>query len=737
VTQRDAPPRLKGIDDDEDEEKTSVGAAPDPDALRPSPLGQVVPPKVSYGKFNTPTAFTPHQGPAQPQSPLHQDPRSSAAMTSARAVNNGPPDSGSSGPPKSQSMPRPPSGANMPRVNHSSGPPSVRSEMRGDSSASAMMPDRGSSGPQPLTAQPMVHSPMGGPPAQSGLMPFASQHQQGQSSSTPPQRNDHSYAGGSPPSGLGLGAQSGLGQAGVPLPGSGAMIPVGAQAPGALGLRADQAPRENRAAAFHITRSRAYSFVLDARNQPIELGSGRFAKAYLGEERWLESKTDFRKPVVIKILQKGVSEEDHMRFQMEMELLERVQGHPNIVELMCSGENEDVNFLPASIRDKVDSEFMILEKLEMSLEERLKGSRVRGHKEELLQCDMRERLFRVLDYMIPITSAVEYSHLVRNICHRDIKPANVLIALPDPNLRGSTLQVRLADFNVAKLSDEEVHFGMTQMKAAVPGTLFFQSPEQETNIIELLVNVQQGLPEVEYFEDFYIQIAKNDSMSLFNRNEQYPVLYADRARKRLVLGRPFREMSETNVRARIQKSVGRPADIYSLGATFYYLISGAYANPKTLYDEFHKFIGYERADENNTIEAYLRHEYSVINSLRAPKSQDGSPEVAPADRFFSYKHFLDGNGELIDPNVMLIIAKCMIRNKPDSYCQAHDLDTRGISEVVTDLINLYSLYGFQPGARPTHLVHRTNNGKRSGGKGALSSIRLMWQGFLSMFRKKR
>ncbi|MBF5066051.1 hypothetical protein G6O45_22705, partial [Salmonella enterica subsp. enterica serovar Istanbul] len=74
----------------------------------------------------------------------------------------------------------------------------------------------------------------------------------------------------------------------------------------------------------------------------------------------------------------------------------------------------------------------------------------------------------------------------------------------------------------------------------------------------------------------------------------------------------------------IQKSVGRPADIYSLGATFYYLISGAYANPKTLYDAFHKFIEYERADENNTIEAYLRHEYSVINSLRAPKSQDGS-----------------------------------------------------------------------------------------------------------------
>ena len=385
-------------------------------------------------------------------------------------------------------------------------------------------------------------------------MPFASPQPLGGQQQPNVHRNDLSFAGASSDPRLGGNTLGGLGQ-NQSLPGTGAMVPMGqpgsgapaleaqaqARPPQSLGLRADQQPRENRASAFHITRSRAYSFVLDARGQPIELGSGRFAKAYLGEERWLESKTDYRKPIVIKILQKGVSEEDHMRFQMEKELLERVQGHPNIVELMCSGENEDPNFIPPSIRDKVDTEFMILEKLEMSLEERLKGSRVRGHKEELLACDMRERLFRVLDYMIPVSSAVEYSHLVRNICHRDIKPANILIGLPDPNLRGATLQVRLADFNVAKLSDEEVHFGMTQMKAAVPGTLFFQSPEQETNIIELLVDVQQGVPEVEYFEDFYIQIAKNDSFSLFNRDQQYPVLYADRARKRLVLGRPYRE----------------------------------------------------------------------------------------------------------------------------------------------------------------------------------------------------
>jgi serine/threonine protein kinase len=497
-------------------------------------------------------------------------------------------------------------------------------------------------------------------------------------------------------------------------------------------------PRAYKSSGFHVVRSRAYSFVLDQRGMPIELGSGRFAKAFLGEERWVESKTDFRREVVIKILQKGVSDEDHLRFQMEKELLERVQGHPNIVTLYASGESEDPEFVPASIRDHLESEFVILERMEMSLEERLKGSRGKGKKEDLLALDMRERVFRVLDYMIPIASSVEYAHLIRNVCHRDIKPANILIRLPDTTLRGSILEVRLADFNVSKVHDEEIDFGVTRMKS-VPGTLFFQSPEQETNVIEVLVNVQQGSPEVEFFEDFYIHIAKNDTFSLFNRGEQYPILYADRAKKRIVLGRPYRDTSEINVRAQVQKSVGRPADIYSLGALFYYLITGAYGNPKTLYDAFHKVIEYERADETNTIEAYLEHEYSVIRQLATPRATQGEDgeavDVAPANRFFSYKHYLDGNGDLIDPYVMKIIARCMIRNKPDSYAQAHEIDTRGVSSLVSDLIDLYSIYGVATAARPANLA------RRGQGLGALtrpfhqSRLRLWWMAVTTLFRR--
>jgi serine/threonine protein kinase len=512
--------------------------------------------------------------------------------------------------------------------------------------------------------------------------------------------------------------------------------------PGPASLRVDTAGTRPRAATAHIVRSRAYSFVLDAEGIPIEIGSGRSAKAYLGEERWLESKTDFRRDVVIKILQKGVSNEDSMRFQMEKELVERVQGHPNIVHLFASGESDDPEFIPPSIRDKIECEFMILERLEMSLEERLKGSRQKGKRDDLLAVEGRERIFRVLDYMIPIASAIEYAHLVRNVCHRDLKPANVLIRLPNPNLRGSTLEVRLADFNVAKVQDEDVNFQMTRAHMqAVPGTLFFQSPEQETNVLELLVNVTHGSPEVEFFEDFYIQIEKNDTFVLFNHNETYPILYADRARKKVMLGTPYLGQSESSVRAKVQKSVGRPADIYSIGALFYYLISGAYANPKTLYDNFHKFIEYERADELNTIQAYLDHEYSVINSLRAPKSEQGV-DVAPADRFFSYKHYLDGNGDLIDRHVMSIIAKCMIRNKPDSYCQAHDIDTHGISDVVRDMIDLYTVFGLHPSAQPATLgrLARSSTSRRALTRSIKSfGNRLWWAwlGFLQSMKRKR
>ena len=65
MTQREAPPRLPGIDDDEDERRRP--SAPRPKRTRPSPRrsdsaqpgSARAAARVNYGKFNTPTAFTP------------------------------------------------------------------------------------------------------------------------------------------------------------------------------------------------------------------------------------------------------------------------------------------------------------------------------------------------------------------------------------------------------------------------------------------------------------------------------------------------------------------------------------------------------------------------------------------------------------------------------------------------------------------------------------------------------
>lgn len=452
-----------------------------------------------------------------------------------------------------------------------------------------------------------------------------------------------------------------------------------------------------------MSRTRRYSFVLDDKGASVELGSGRFAKAYLGEESWLESKTAFRRPVAIKVLQSGVSAEDALRFQMEKELLERVQGHPNVIRLYASGEAEDPNFIPPSLRSKLQNDFLVLELCDISLEEHLKGTRNREKREDLLQYSLRERLFRVLEYMLPIASAIEYAHLVRNVTHRDIKPANVLLKKPDPRLKGAILEVRLADFNVGKGHEDGVDLSLTQVQG-VPGTQFFQAPEQENNAFELLVNTQKGSREIEYFDEFFIQIAENDTFQLYNRNRRYLIVGCDRNRKKLTLSEPYAEHAELNVRAKITKSVDRPADVYSLGALFYYLISGAYGNPKTLHDAFHKFIEYDGDLTQNTIHAYLEHEYSVIQNLRAPKVEGDGPMVSPADRFFSYKHYLDGNGELIDREIIEVIARAMIRNKPDSYCQSWDVSTTGVSDFVEDLKSIYGSFGAHLPTRPGYVL---------------------------------
>ena len=53
----------------------------------------------------------------------------------------------------------------------------------------------------------------------------------------------------------------------------------------------------------------------------------------------------------------------------------------------------------------------------------------------------------------------------------------------------------------------------------------------------------------------------------------------------------------------------------------------------------------------------------------------------------------------------------MIRTKPDSYCLVGDLETEGISEMVSDLMGLYLQYGLDPRAFAAYQAHRHDQRK--------------------------
>jgi serine/threonine protein kinase len=477
---------------------------------------------------------------------------------------------------------------------------------------------------------------------------------------------------------------------------------------------------------FEFERARKYAFALDDDGMPIVVGSGRFSRLYLGYERWEESVTHQHRPVVIKMLERDLEDEDVTRFRQEKALLEYLQGHPSIVELLGSGTIPEED-LPDAIKLKCEGDYLILEKLDMTLMERLKGTRDPKEKEDLLALDMHERLVRALQYVVPVASAVEYAHLVKNVSHRDINPSNIMLKLPDPKLAGSSLQVRLVDFSAGKM---EQHDGVTRIGASVPGTMYFQSPEQETNLLGLRVNVKQGSRDVEYFDDFYMHLAKNDTFAIVNHPQQYLIRDVDRAKRRIVLETPYAEGSEQDVRANVQKRVGRPADIYAIGALLYYLMSGAARNPKTLNDELRKFDEYDRPGAENEIETYLRSEYEALESARSKADTGATAEL------LRYQHLLDGKDTPIPFEVMRVVARCMIRNKTDSYCTSNDLETTAISQLIRDLVALYPQAGIEATIR-AHGTSLATNGR--GGPLALagSAMSRMLDGVVAFFKNLR
>ncbi len=146
-----------------------------------------------------------------------------------------------------------------------------------------------------------------------------------------------------------------------------------------------------------------------------EIGHGGMGTVYLA------TRADhvFRKPVAIKILQRGMSPEIVARFEQEREILASLD-HPNIARLLDGGTTPD------------GLSYLVMEYVQ--------GRPIdRYCDEEKLDIAARLQLFR------SVCAAVEHAHQ-KHIIHRDLKPANILVTADGT--------VKLLDFGIAKLMPE-------------------------------------------------------------------------------------------------------------------------------------------------------------------------------------------------------------------------------------------------------------------------------------------
>ena len=197
--------------------------------------------------------------------------------------------------------------------------------------------------------------------------------------------------------------------------------------------------RDARAAAGAVREPIARLSLRARRRRPADRARlGPLRQGVSRRGAWLESKTAFRRDVAIKLLQRGVSVEDGMRFQMEKELIERVQGHPNIIGLYASGEARQSRVHPRLHSRRVENDFIILERCDLSLEERLKGSRNRGCATicSPIRCASGSSACSSTCCRSPPPSSTRTSCAAPAIATSSRRTCS--LRLPDPRLRGAT-----------------------------------------------------------------------------------------------------------------------------------------------------------------------------------------------------------------------------------------------------------------------------------------------------------
>jgi tetratricopeptide (TPR) repeat protein len=167
------------------------------------------------------------------------------------------------------------------------------------------------------------------------------------------------------------------------------------------------------------------------------LGQGGMATVFLGEREG----ADFNQQVAVKLLRRGLySEVEQRLFRRERRALAMLS-HPNIARLIDGGVTEAG--VPYLVMDYIDgvpiTQYAVDNRLDV-------GARL--------------RLFLV------VCRAVTAAHR-QLIVHRDLKPSNILV--------GAGGEVKLLDFGIAKLLDEDDDATRSRLAALTPD---YAAPEQ-------------------------------------------------------------------------------------------------------------------------------------------------------------------------------------------------------------------------------------------------------------------
>jgi TolA-binding protein len=170
------------------------------------------------------------------------------------------------------------------------------------------------------------------------------------------------------------------------------------------------------------------------------LGTGGMSTVYRGIQPSLN------RSVAIKVLPLQMAKEDELidRFERESEIIASLN-HPNIIQIFDRGTDAGNYYL---VMEHVDG----------------------GSLDEIIR-DRRLPIYQVVNIALQIARGLEFAHQ-KGVVHRDIKPSNILITRESGT-------VKITDFGIAKLAEEQLSDRMLTREQVAMGTADYMSPEQK------------------------------------------------------------------------------------------------------------------------------------------------------------------------------------------------------------------------------------------------------------------